>query len=165
MEISSNLVAFSKNTNFNRPKKQIKLHLTSWQYPFINHLGPNIAACSSPLKPTGHCCYNICGAIIYIQKPWDAIDVPFNLIEAKNDMEALINPPPPRKGFSFKSKSFEFWHIQGVPTQTCTLHFALAGRNMQVRFCLQVVWHSMARANLKKCLAGDKYHRSIKVHT
>ena len=68
-------------------------------------------ACSSALKPIGNCCYNICGAIIYIQKPWDAIDIPFNLIEAKNDMEALINPPPPRKGFSFKSKTFEFWHI------------------------------------------------------
>ena len=95
----------------NRPNQQIKLHLTSWQYPLINYLGPNIAACSSPLKPTGHCCYNICGAIIYIQKPWDAIDVPFNLIEAKNDMEALINPPPPRKGFSYKSKPLEFWHI------------------------------------------------------
>ena len=86
-------------------------HLTNWQCPLINYLGPNIVACSSALKPIGNCCYNICGAIIYIQKPWDAIDIPFNLIEAKNDMEALINPPPPRKGFSFKSKPFEFWHI------------------------------------------------------
>ena len=67
---------------------------------------PDLAACSSPLKPIGHCCYSICGAIIYVQKPWNSIDIPFNLNGAKNDIEALINPPPPRKGFNFKSKSF-----------------------------------------------------------
>ena len=31
-------------------------------------------------------------------------------------------------------------HIQGVPTQTFILHFALADRNMQVRFGLKVFW-------------------------
>ena len=43
------------------------------------------------------------------------------------------------------------WHIaaiksqnnlQGVPTQTVILHFALAGKNMQGSFGLKVVWES-----------------------
>ena len=34
------------------------------------------------------------------------------------------------------------------------------------KFWRTLVRHSMARANLKKkCLAGDKYHHSIKVYT
>ena len=33
-------------------------------------------------------------------------------------------------------------YIQGVPTQTCILHFALAGRNMQANFGLNVIWES-----------------------
>ena len=41
---------------------------------------------------------------------------------------------------------FLFWVLivllQGVPTQTCILHFALAGRNMQASFDLKVVWES-----------------------
>ena len=104
-------------TNFCPKISSKNIFLTTWKGLWTSLISLNklswseIASCSSPLKPTGHCCYNICGAIIYIEKPWDAIDVPFNLIEAKNDMEALINPPPPRKGFSFKSKPFEFWHI------------------------------------------------------
>ena len=32
--------------------------------------------------------------------------------------------------------------IQGVPTQTFILHFALAGRNMQASFGLKVIWES-----------------------
>ena len=32
--------------------------------------------------------------------------------------------------------------IQGVSTQTCILHFALAGRNLQASFGLKVVWES-----------------------
>ena len=31
-------------------------------------------------------------------------------------------------------------HLQGVPTQTVTFHFALAGRNMQGSFGLKVIW-------------------------
>ena len=64
---------------------------------------PDLAACSSALKPIGHCCYNICGAIINVQKPWDNIDVPFNLVEAKNDIETLLQPAPTKSGISYKS--------------------------------------------------------------
>jgi hypothetical protein len=46
--------------------------------------------------------------------------------------------------YGFKSKNVEFSvninNLQGVPTQTCTLHFALADRNMQASFGLKVVW-------------------------
>ena len=33
-------------------------------------------------------------------------------------------------------------YVQGVPTQTCILHFALVGRNMQASFGLKGVWES-----------------------
>ena len=48
--------------------------------------------CSSPLKPFGHCCYDFCGAILHIQKPWNAMDVPFNMDEAIKDIESLLKP-------------------------------------------------------------------------
>ena len=35
-----------------------------------------------------------------------------------------------------------FHGIQGVSTQTCILHFALMGRNMQASFGLKVFWES-----------------------
>ena len=39
-------------------------------------------------------------------------------------------------------KEVGYIQIQGVPTQTVTFHFALAGRNMQASFGLKVIWES-----------------------
>ena len=44
--------------------------------------------------------------------------------------------------FAEKRISGKPLYLQGVPTQTCILHFALAGRNMQATFGLKVVWES-----------------------
>ena len=46
----------------------------------------------------------------------------------------------------FKIRALFIWtdpylpDLQGVPTQTVTFHFALAGRNMQGSFGLKVIW-------------------------
>ena len=53
---------------------------------------PDIPECSSALKPDGHCCYDVCGAIIHVQKPWNRMDIPFNMEEAKEDLNSLIKP-------------------------------------------------------------------------
>ena len=38
--------------------------------------------------------------------------------------------------------NFAMGTLQGVSTQTCILHFALMGRNMQASFGLKVFWES-----------------------
>jgi len=53
---------------------------------------PDVAGCSSPLKPTDHCCYDFCGAIINVQKPWEVLDLPFNMQQAKQELQTLLRP-------------------------------------------------------------------------
>ena len=55
---------------------------------------------------------------------------------------------------SIASKTID--KIQGVSTQTCILHFALEGRNMQASFGLKVVWEGW-----QETLIPDWYNHTI----
>lgn len=54
---------------------------------------PYPALCSSPLKPQEHCCYDICGAVIHIEKPWDGLGVPFDMKKVQSDVDEYLRPP------------------------------------------------------------------------
>ena len=43
------------------------------------------------LKPVGHCCYEICGAVLHIQKP-EEFYTPFDLNEINEILETIIHP-------------------------------------------------------------------------
>ena len=43
------------------------------------------------LKPIGHCCYDICGAVIHIEKP-TTYEAPFDLKEVKRIIEITLKP-------------------------------------------------------------------------
>ena len=43
------------------------------------------------IQPKDHCCYDICGAAIHIQKP-EYVNVPFNMDQVENQMKSLRKP-------------------------------------------------------------------------
>ena len=49
---------------------------------------PESTECSSPLKPKDHCCYDVCGAIIHLKKPWDFSNLPINMDEVRDPCSA-----------------------------------------------------------------------------
>lgn len=53
---------------------------------------PQYPECSSALKPLEHCCYDVCGAIINIRKPWNSVDIPFNARQAERDLRSILKP-------------------------------------------------------------------------
>ena len=45
--------------------------------------------------PIGHCCYDICGAVIHIEKP-ENYDTPFNLRRVEKIIDQILRPTYPK---------------------------------------------------------------------
>ena len=60
-------------------------------YFFPLKITRNIYFFSGALKPVGHCCYEICGAVLHIQKP-EEYYTPFDLNEINEILETILHP-------------------------------------------------------------------------
>jgi len=67
------------------------------------------------IQPKDHCCYDICGAVVHVQKP-EYVDVPFNMDQVEDQLKTLRKPlrsPSSSKwGPKVMPKSDEFENVR-----------------------------------------------------
>ena len=61
------------------------------------------------LKPVGHCCYEICGAVLHIQKP-EEFNTPFDLNEINEILETILHPKKAGENEAEKEIEIGFIH-------------------------------------------------------